>query len=47
MKKESLLSLRKSFEKGGNVVREWAKTDPYFDSLRGDPDFETLLAEFG
>jgi adenylate cyclase len=47
MKRESLQYLRKSFEKGGNVVREWAKTDPYFDSLRGDPDFETLLAEFG
>lgn len=47
MKPEGLTYLRKSFEKGGNVVREWVKTDPYFDSLRGDSDFETLLAEFG
>jgi hypothetical protein len=35
-----------SLEIGGNVVLEWVKSDPYFDSLRGDPDFETLLAEF-
>lgn len=45
-KTEALDILRKSLEIGGNVVREWVKTDPYFDSLRGDPDFETLLAEF-
>ncbi len=45
-KKETLKYLRKSLEIGGNVVREWAKTDPYFDSLRGDPDFETVIAEF-
>jgi tetratricopeptide (TPR) repeat protein len=45
-KREALGYLRRSFEFGGNVVREWVKTDPYFDSLRGDPDFETLLAEF-
>ncbi len=46
MKAESLQSLRRSLEIGGNVVREWVKTDPYFDSLREDPDFETLIAEF-
>lgn len=45
-KKETLIYLRKSLEIGGNVVREWAKTDPYFDSLRGDPEFETVIAEF-
>ncbi len=45
-KEETLTYLRKSLEIGGNVVREWAKTDPYFDSLRGDPDFETVIAEF-
>ncbi len=45
-KTQALPVLRKSLEIGGNVVREWAKTDPYFDSLRGDTDFETLLAEF-
>ena len=46
MKSEALQSLRRSLEIGGNVVREWVKTDPYFDSLREDPDFETLIAEF-
>jgi serine/threonine protein kinase/Tfp pilus assembly protein PilF len=46
MKAEALQSLRRSLEIGGNVVREWVKTDPYFDSLREDPDFETLIAEF-
>ena len=45
-KQEALSALRRSLEIGGNVVREWVKSDPYFDSLRGDPDFETLLAEF-
>ncbi len=45
-KKDALQYLRRSMEIGGNVVREWVKTDPYFDSLRGDPEFETLLAEF-
>ncbi len=45
-KSETLSCLRKALEIGGNVVREWAKTDPYFDSLRGDPDFETVIAEF-
>jgi non-specific serine/threonine protein kinase len=43
---EALTILRRSLEIGGNVVREWVKTDPYFDSLRGETDFETLLAEF-
>ena len=28
------------------IPTEWVKTDPYFDSLREDPDFETLIAEF-
>lgn len=46
MKSEALQSLRRSLEIGGNVVRDWVKTDPYFDSLREDPDFETLIAEF-
>ena len=45
-KEEALSSLRRSLEIGGNVVREWVKSDPYFDSLRGDSGFETLLAEF-
>ncbi|MBL7961116.1 protein kinase, partial [bacterium] len=46
MKADTLSALRRSLQIGGNVVRDWVKTDPYFDSLRGDPDFETLLAEF-
>lgn len=45
-KQDALTALRRSLEIGGNVVREWVKSDPYFDTLRGDSDFETLLAEF-
>ncbi len=43
----ALTYLRRALQMGGNFVREWVKTDPYFDSMRGDSAFETLLAEFG
>ena len=44
-KQAALLSLRRAFESGFRTVAHWAKTDSAFDSMRGDVEFQLLVAE--
>lgn len=44
-KEAARLLLRRAFENGFRTVAHWAKTDSAFDSMRGDPDFQQLVAE--
>jgi len=44
-KREALLSLRRAFENGFRTVGHWAKTDSAFDTMRGDVEFQQLVAE--
>src|SRR6266581_2065794 len=44
-KRAALLSLRRAFENGFRTVGHWAKTDSAFDTMRGDVDFQQLVAE--
>jgi serine/threonine protein kinase/Tfp pilus assembly protein PilF len=44
-KQAALLSLRRAFESGFRTVAHWAKTDSAFDSMRGDVEFQQLVAE--
>lgn len=46
-KEEALRCLKGALESGYKNVREWVKSDPDFASVREDPEFKTLLAEFG
>ena len=41
----ALLSLRRAFENGFRTVAYWAKTDSAFDAMRGDLEFQQLVAE--
>jgi adenylate cyclase len=41
----ALLSLRRAFENGFRTVAYWAKTDSAFDAMRGDVEFQQLVAE--
>jgi serine/threonine protein kinase/Tfp pilus assembly protein PilF len=43
-KQAALLSLRRAFESGFRTVAHWAKTDSAFDSMRGDVEFQQLVA---
>ena len=44
-KQAALLSLRRAFESGFRTVAHWAKTDSAFDSMRGEVEFQQLVAE--
>ena len=44
-KREALLSLRRASENGFRTVGHWAKTDSAFDTMRGDLEFQQLVAE--
>ena len=41
----SLILLRRAFESGFRTVAYWARTDSTFEALRGDGEFQQLLAE--
>ncbi len=41
----ALLSLRRAFENGFRTAAYWAKTDSAFDAMRGDVEFQQLVAE--
>jgi serine/threonine protein kinase/Tfp pilus assembly protein PilF len=44
-KPASLILLRRAFENGFRTVAHWARTDSAFDAMRGDEDFQQLIAE--
>jgi adenylate cyclase len=44
-KEAALLSLRRTFESGFRTVAHWVKTDSAFDSIRGNVEFQQLVAE--
>ena len=44
-KRPALLSLRRAFENGFRTVGHWAKTYSAFDTMRGDVEFQQLVAE--
>ncbi|HSN13357.1 MAG TPA: tetratricopeptide repeat protein, partial [Anaeromyxobacteraceae bacterium] len=39
---EALDALRRALESDAEKVRGWLRSDPMFDGLKGNPDFETL-----
>jgi tetratricopeptide (TPR) repeat protein len=41
---QALSALKKALEKDPQKVRNWLSADPMFDGLKGDPQFEQLLA---
>ncbi len=41
--KDAIEHLKASIAKDGQRVRSWLRTDPMFDGLKGDPDFESVL----
>ena len=41
---KALEALKKALEKDPQKVRNWLTADPMFDGLKGDPQFEQLLA---
>ena len=45
-RREALACLKAALEHGFKAVPGWVKSDPAFDSLREDPEFKTMLAEF-
>ncbi len=45
--KEALACLRNAVQSGYKNVSEWVKSDPDLVSLHKDPEFKTLIAEFG
>ncbi len=44
-KKAALFSLRRAFENGFRTVAHWVKNDSAFDLMRGDVEFQQLIAE--
>ena len=44
-KQAALVSLRRAFESGFRTVVHWVKTDSAFDSMRGNVEFQQLVAE--
>ena len=44
-KDAALVSLRRAFDSGFRTVANWARTDNAFDSMRGDKEFQQLVAE--
>ena len=44
-KEAALLSLRRAFENGFRTVAHWVTTDSAFDLMRGDVEFQQLIAE--
>jgi hypothetical protein len=44
-KKAATLSLRRAFENGFKTVAHWVTSDSAFDSMRGDVEFQELIAE--
>jgi len=41
----SLILLRRAFDNGFRTVAHWARTDSAFDAIRGDQEFQQLIAE--
>ena len=41
----SLILLRRAFDSGFRTVAHWARTDSAFDAMRGDDEFQKVLAE--
>jgi serine/threonine protein kinase/Flp pilus assembly protein TadD len=41
----SLILLRRAFDNGFRTVAHWARTDSAFDAMRGDREFQQLIAE--
>ncbi len=41
----SLILLRRAFDNGFRTVAHWARTDSAFDAMRGDGEFQQLIAE--
>lgn len=41
----SLILLRRAFDNGFRAMAHWARTDSAFDAMRGDAEFQQLLAE--
>ena len=44
-KHASLIWLRRAFDNGFRTLGQWAKTDSAFEAMRGDEDFQQLVAE--
>ena len=44
-KHASLILLRRAFDNGFRTLGHWAKTDSAFDAMRGDEEFQQLVAE--
>jgi serine/threonine protein kinase/Tfp pilus assembly protein PilF len=44
-KPSSLILLRRAFDNGFRTVTHWARTDSAFDAMRGDTEFQQLIAE--
>ncbi|HJS23794.1 MAG TPA: protein kinase [Pyrinomonadaceae bacterium] len=44
-KEGALILLRRAFESGFRTVAHWARADSAFDPIRGDEEFQELLAE--
>lgn len=44
-KHASLILLRRAFDNGFRTLGNWAKTDSAFDAIKGDDDFQQLIAE--
>ncbi|MEP6743094.1 MAG: protein kinase [bacterium] len=44
-KPAALISLRRAFESGFRTVAQWAKTDSSFDGMRGEVEFQQLVAD--
>jgi serine/threonine protein kinase/Tfp pilus assembly protein PilF len=41
----SLILLRRAYDNGFRTVAHWARTDSAFDAMRGDTEFQQLIAE--
>ena len=43
-KRASFILLRRAFESGFRAVAHWARTDSAFDEIRGDDEFQQVIA---